>query len=333
MTASAEQRRRRAERVERTLALAAQGVPLDEIAATLGISPSTAARYQSDPDGSKQRRWAETRPRGTCEVCGAETSAVKFRRCPACAQRNQSGPRETWTRERIVEALKAWNLTYGEPPGTNDWSSTTAYPERAARYRRLRQAGLVPSFATAAAKFGSWNAALAVAGLPTRPHGGQKGLRRQGAHCIHGHPFDKENTYVTSKGARVCRTCKQHYQRTFKARTAARARGIILGPPGPPPKELRPGTLTPRWGRDEIIEAIRRFAAEHGRPPTTTDWKVPKSERGDYPHATLIYRTRSHPSRPFELWSDAIVAAGFPRPHRSGPRPGQRKPPTEGGDK
>jgi hypothetical protein len=28
-------------------------------------------------------------------------------------------------------------------------------------------------------------------------------------HCIHGHPFDEENTYVTPVGKRVCRECRR----------------------------------------------------------------------------------------------------------------------------
>jgi hypothetical protein len=27
------------------------------------------------------------------------------------------------------------------------------------------------------------------------------------AHCVHGHPYDEENTYITSKGHRQCRQC------------------------------------------------------------------------------------------------------------------------------
>ena len=32
---------------------------------------------------------------------------------------------------------------------------------------------------------------------------------REKTHCVHGHPFDEENTYWTTKGARMCRTCRR----------------------------------------------------------------------------------------------------------------------------
>lgn len=39
---------------------------------------------------------------------------------------------------------------------------------------------------------------------------GENARRRNAAqtHCIHGHAYTPENTYINPKGARVCRTCK-----------------------------------------------------------------------------------------------------------------------------
>lgn len=33
--------------------------------------------------------------------------------------------------------------------------------------------------------------------------------RRERTHCPQGHPYDAENTYVTSRGSRSCRTCQR----------------------------------------------------------------------------------------------------------------------------
>lgn len=57
-----------------------------------------------------------------------------------------------------------------------------------------------------------------------------------------------------------------------------------------------------------IISAIRRFADEHGRPPTCREWK--RSER-DHPSSTTV-RDR------FGSWSAAIEAAGFEPLKRGG---------------
>ncbi len=35
-------------------------------------------------------------------------------------------------------------------------------------------------------------------------------------HCKRGHEFTLENTWVNTKGHRVCRTCKREYQRTWR---------------------------------------------------------------------------------------------------------------------
>lgn len=70
------------------------------------------------------------------------------------------------------------------------------------------------------------------------------------------------------------------------------------------------------WTRETIIEAIQRFAREHGRPPLASDWN--HAERGDgYPPATACYQG-ANPNAPFPYWADAIEAAGFPRPHVGG---------------
>ena len=42
-----------------------------------------------------------------------------------------------------------------------------------------------------------------------------KGSRTE---CVHGHPYDAENTYVAANGQRVCRTCKREATRRRRAR-------------------------------------------------------------------------------------------------------------------
>lgn len=44
---------------------------------------------------------------------------------------------------------------------------------------------------------------------------GSSGHKGQ-THCKYGHPFDAQNTYTTSRGARQCRTCKAKTLREWK---------------------------------------------------------------------------------------------------------------------
>jgi hypothetical protein len=43
--------------------------------------------------------------------------------------------------------------------------------------------------------------------------------RRAQTHCIHGHPFDEANTYVTASGKRRCRMCERDRMRVKRARS------------------------------------------------------------------------------------------------------------------
>jgi hypothetical protein len=69
-----------------------------------------------------------------------------------------------------------------------------------------------------------------------------------------------------------------------------------------------------RWTRETVIDAIQRFATIHGHPPTADDWRSADPDNG-FPAASSVHRGGGHnQSAPFDLWSDAIEAAGFPRP-------------------
>lgn len=65
-----------------------------------------------------------------------------------------------------------------------------------------------------------------------------------------------------------------------------------------------------KWTRDGIADAIRRFAAIHGRPPVRTEW-INADFDNDYPSSSTMYG----PDKPFASWADAIEYAGYRRPH------------------
>ena len=67
------------------------------------------------------------------------------------------------------------------------------------------------------------------------------------------------------------------------------------------------------WTRENVIDAIQRFAAENGRPPISTEWIKVNHEK-DYPPRSAVYQAGQRGNKPFKSWADAIEAAGFPRP-------------------
>lgn len=58
-----------------------------------------------------------------------------------------------------------------------------------------------------------------------------------------------------------------------------------------------------KWSDPQIIDAIQKYASEHGRPPTGHDWE----KSGPWPNKKTVVRK-------FGNWGNAMVAAGFERP-------------------
>lgn len=77
-----------------------------------------------------------------------------------------------WTRERIVDALRAWGDELGRAPRSYDWAPATARAccfALAGARKWEREHPRWPHHALVRARFGSWRAALELAGLPTAP--------------------------------------------------------------------------------------------------------------------------------------------------------------------
>lgn len=89
------------------------------------------------------------------------------------------------------------------------------------------------------------------------------------------------------------------------------------------------------WTQAAVIDAVRRWAAEHGEPPGVKDWdtwqarhvlrdegravRAEQALRDGYPSAVSAIRA-------FGTWNKAIAAAGFtPRPAHGPPGPRRRR--------
>jgi AcrR family transcriptional regulator len=129
----------------------AERLSIDDIAARLGRSPATIREYLYDPDRSKATALRQ-RYRGVCRDCGASTSGNGPARSRARCARCNGAASAKWSRERIEEALRAWQARYGAPARNCDLSMTYARRHGGERLRRL-QAGW---------KGGSWPAASVV---------------------------------------------------------------------------------------------------------------------------------------------------------------------------
>lgn len=107
--------------------------------------------------GPKQSMWAAGTPEHPAFDAVRRTFG-SWRKGMAAAGVRPGGGRDMWTAERVVERITDWHFLHGEPPRVNDWRKAD---------------GLWPSEATVRKHFGTFNSAVAAAGITPR----QKGSR------------------------------------------------------------------------------------------------------------------------------------------------------------
>lgn len=132
------------ERVRAARALASEGLGPVAIAARLGVSRASAYNYLHARD---------------CPACGEPMTARNAERCRECT-RHEPTVLRAWTPEGALEAIVAWRDELGVPPSYREWT-----PNRERPGRWERESPRWPSAAVVCALFGTWNAALAEAGV------------------------------------------------------------------------------------------------------------------------------------------------------------------------
>ena len=95
-----------------------------------------------------------------CRGCGAYTQPRNgkgdaYAYCKAC---HPGAIERRWTRERVLDAMRAWRARYGRLPSSYDWSRTHARRRGGEAFKRLR-GGEWPSASVVTAVCGSWPAA------------------------------------------------------------------------------------------------------------------------------------------------------------------------------
>jgi hypothetical protein len=90
-----------------------EGLSIGQIAQRLGRSPATVKASLYDPTGEKARA-VKARCQGLCRGCGAYTQPRNgkgdaYAYCKAC---HPGAIGRLWTRERVLEAMRAWQARY-----------------------------------------------------------------------------------------------------------------------------------------------------------------------------------------------------------------------------
>jgi AraC-like DNA-binding protein len=124
----------------------AEGLSIVQIADRLGRSPATIKAYFYDPTGEKARA-VKARYQGVCRGCGAYTQPRNgkgdaYAYCKAC---HPGAIQPRWTRERVLEAMRAWQARYGRLPSSYDWSRTHARRRGGPALERLSEGDWPPA--------------------------------------------------------------------------------------------------------------------------------------------------------------------------------------------
>jgi hypothetical protein len=182
----------------------------------------------------------------------------------------------TWSAERVLEALIDWTKGVGRPPLRYEWSDSRARErERASgEWRRwAREYPRWPAAETAAGYHGTWRAALLAAGLP----GGRPPLEL---------PLNERveaAQWMDAVGVRAGVIADDLGVGTGTVRKYLRASRCACGRNwminGPRCTECAredavriAAARRRRWDREEVIEALERWAAVEGVAPSSEAW-------------------------------------------------------------
>lgn len=259
------------ERVGAARRLSAEGLGAAEIADLLELHPRTVRRYLRS---------------GDCRGCGTALATTASVRCPDCARHETHTPSRT--REQVIAAVGEWTADMGRPPTKDDWRLGLAGSPN----RWEREWPRWPSAGQALVHFESWEALLrAVGSKPNRRFRWSDqeilaALRRVAER--EGRPPTEGDWQANGVDHPNAGTVKDHFG-SWRAGLAAAGLACERD----------------QWDRERILEAIRRFARRHGRPPSSEEWQLKGPQRN--PTAAVV---RRH----FGSFTAALAAAGF-EPH------------------
>src|SRR4051794_11105126 len=221
-----------------------------EIAALISVHPRTVRTY---------------RRAGVCARCGGPQIVPSASSCADCipylARRRPS-------RAAVVRALRRWARQTGTPPRRHEWQQPGAKWER--EYPAWPAAGDVD------AHFASWPEALAAAGL--RPH--RRAWTREEViaalrawAAAHGRAPHHDEWRTSGLEHPPTSTVTNMFGSWWAGVRAAGLEPAVHGP----------------WTAAEVLDGLRGFERDHGRPPTTLDLRNTRGTPD--PPASAVLRT------------------------------------------
>jgi hypothetical protein len=191
---------------------------------------------------------------------------------------------QTWTKQRVIEALQSSAAWHGRVPRYRDWVGppTGDEPDR-------------PSKTTVLKRFGSWNRALEAAGL--RPGKRQEWSRSEAVDAIE-HWSETEGR--TPRPIEWKKRAKPHEPERPTEVTIRRIFGSWES-------ALRAAGLSApqrSWSRTEILDAVRDLVDETGKSPSRRSFE--RAAAASDSHPTILALEKA-----FGSWNVALEAAGL----------------------
>lgn len=185
-------------------------------------------------------------------------------------------PAGTWSRVRIIEAMRAWRREEGRAPRSYDWAPDTGRAMGMLRPEPARfetEHPRWPSTSCVRDHFGSFSAALRAAGFParipprelSRPErvAAARRLRERGwtVARIADDLLVAESTVRCYLNATPCPACGEPVTTAWLGRSAKTCQ----------PCAAR-ANKAPAWTRDTVLAALREWAKETRAAPKRDDW-------------------------------------------------------------
>jgi hypothetical protein len=229
---------------------------------------------------------------------------------PAYRPRARKSRPGTWTDERILAALRDWYERFGETPLSYEWSPRSAEllglpTARADEWRRRHPRW--PSTATVCKHFGTWARAVRAAKLPPAraiAPGRGRAERVEAARRL------SAAGYGSAETAALLDISPRTVRAYLRARPCIDCGTPVITAVRCPRCATRRANVS-RWTRDEVRRALRAWATEEGRVPTTGDWTPtgdPARKWGrEYPRWPSYVTVTTL----FGTWREGLEAAGL----------------------
>lgn len=214
------------------------------------------------------------------------------------SRHGRRGPTVSWSREEIIDAIRAFAAEHGRPPRPNEWRLSGG---------TLGERGTRPQVGTVRARFGTFEAAVIAAGFESasRPTWSTEEILTaiRAFAVTHGRPPTHRDWLRASRPGDPTHPTSAVVVNRFGGSFAAAVVAAGLNP-----------RSRFRVSDEQVVALLHAYVAEHGQSPSSSLWdEAHRAQPSIYPSAsTLVNRHGS--------WASVLALAGLTSAPRIKPR-------------